>query len=215
MTISAVVLDYAYMTNIDDDDVGDGAHVEVGAYVHGWKAYLSAINGESFVSASYKAFREPNPDDPETDIVYACIEGPEAGAYVRGTARLEDGEASVFLPRHFVNSCVSEGMTVQVTPRSADSKGLAVVERSLEGFRAVELMQGAGDYEFDWEVKAVRKGFQDFQVIRHWTDPPRGTASGVVAGQEAEYAKRLSWVERFFRHRERVERGEPRTSRPQ
>jgi hypothetical protein len=35
-------------------------------------------NGRGVVMADIKNFRVPNPTEPDTDIVYACIEGPEA-----------------------------------------------------------------------------------------------------------------------------------------
>jgi len=123
-------------------------------------------DGRSELFADVKNFVADNPRDRETMIVYACVEGPEAAAYVRGTARLVDGVARVELPQHFRDVAVAEGMTVQVTPRSAESKGLAVVERSLDGFTVRELLGGTGTYEFDWEVKAVRRGFEGYEVIR-------------------------------------------------
>lgn len=123
-------------------------------------------DGRSELFADVKNFVADNPRDPETMIVYACVEGPEAAAYVRGTARLVDGAARVELPQHFQDVVVAEGMTVQVTPRSAQSKGLAVVERSPEGFAVRELLGGSGTYEFDWEVKGVRRGFEKYEVIR-------------------------------------------------
>ena len=57
-------------------------------------------------------------------------------------------------------------MTVMLTPLSADCQGLAVVEKTASGFRVKELFQGTGTYQFDWEVKCVRKGYEDYQVIR-------------------------------------------------
>lgn len=131
---------------------------------------IRAQNGSGSVSADVKNFVQPDPDNEERDIVYACVEGPEAAAYIRGTARLINGVAKVVLPRHFQNVSVSEGMTIQLTPSSADSEGLAVVSRSLTGFEVRELRRGHGTYEFDWEVKAVRRGFTDYQVYRTWKD---------------------------------------------
>ncbi|NJL74263.1 MAG: hypothetical protein HC892_03680 [Saprospiraceae bacterium] len=29
-----------------------------------------------------------------------------------------------------------------------------------------ELMKGTGNYAFDWEVKGVRKGYEDYKVIQ-------------------------------------------------
>jgi hypothetical protein len=57
-------------------------------------------------------------------------------------------------------------MTVQLTPLSVASKGLAVVEKTAQGFIVKELMDGKGNYSFDWEVKAIRKGYEDYQVVR-------------------------------------------------
>jgi len=118
------------------------------------------------ISADVKSFREPNPDEPGTDIVYACIEGPEAAAYVRGTADLVDGQATIRLPDHFRNVAAKAGMTVQLTPQSADSQGLAVVDKKLSGIAVREMRGGTGNYAFDYRVTAVRKGYEDYQVIR-------------------------------------------------
>jgi len=123
-------------------------------------------SGAGVIFANVKNFREPNPREPETEIVYASLEGPEAAAYIRGTSRLVAGSAIVQLPEHFQDVAVPEGMTVQVTPCSAASKGLAVVEQAQDHFVVAELLQGTGDYEFHWRVEAVRKGHEDYRVIR-------------------------------------------------
>lgn len=57
-------------------------------------------------------------------------------------------------------------MTLNLTPLSEDSEGLAVVSKDAKGFRVKELRKGKGNYQFDWEVKAVRKGFEDFKSVR-------------------------------------------------
>lgn len=121
--------------------------------------------GDFFVTGA-KNFRVPNPHQPGTDIVYASVEGPEAGAYIRGTARLRDGVAVVRLPRHFGSVAADNGITVQVTPLSADSLGLAVTHRSSEEVTVQELAHGRGNYDFDYLVMAVRLGYEDYQVIR-------------------------------------------------
>ena len=60
-----------------------------------------------------------------------------------------------------------EGMTVQLTPLSGQSKGLAVVKKSLDGgIDVVELNEGKGDYEFDYMVSCVRRGQENHQVIQ-------------------------------------------------
>ena len=61
-------------------------------------------------------------------------------------------------------------MTILTTPLSADSKGLAVVAKSENGFTVKELANGTGTYEFDWEAKCIRKGYEDFEVIQESMD---------------------------------------------
>lgn len=125
--------------------------------------------------AQVKSFMVDNPDDETTDLYYACVEGPEAAMYVRGTAQLVNGEAVVTLPRHFTAMALAEGITVQITPLSADCNGIAVVKKGTASFAVKELMRGASNAEFDWEVKAVRAGFEDFTVVRPkgQIDPPK------------------------------------------
>jgi hypothetical protein len=120
--------------------------------------------GEFF--ADVKNFRIPNPKDDSTDIYYAAVEGPEAAAYIRGTGELLNGRATIHFPEHFKAVSVFEGMTVQVTPSSDTSKGLAVVSKSMEGIEVRELLQGTGTYQFDYEVKCIRKGHESYQVLR-------------------------------------------------
>jgi len=60
-----------------------------------------------------------------------------------------------------------ETMTVQVTPLSAESKGLAVIEKGPDGFRIKELFGGVGNYKVDYFVQAVRKGYEDYQPVRN------------------------------------------------
>ena len=61
-------------------------------------------------------------------------------------------------------------MTVQVTPLSAKSLGLAVVKKSRKSFAVKELQKGTGSYSFDWEAKGIRVGHEDYQVIRPQSD---------------------------------------------
>lgn len=130
-------------------------------------------SGQGVVSADIKNFTITNPDDKDTDIWYASIEGPESGVYIRGTAELVDGQAVITFPKHFSAVSAETNMTVQVTPLSEDSKGLAVTRKSLSGVEVVELFNGSGNYSFDWEVKCVRKGYEDYQVIRpKYSDSP-------------------------------------------
>lgn len=123
-------------------------------------------SGQSVIQAAMKNFVMDHPTDPSKEIWYACIEGPEAAAYTRGTASLVNGEAYIKFSEDFHLILNPETMTVQLTPLSEDSEGLAVVERTADGVRVKELRKGKGNYKFDWEVKAVRKGYEDFKPVR-------------------------------------------------
>ena len=104
--------------------------------------------------------------DESTGIYHTALEGPEAGTYHRGTAALINGEAVISLPDHFALIASREGMTVQLTPHSAESEGLAVISKSPEEIRIKELRKGKGNYEFDFIVHAVHKKYTDFKVIQ-------------------------------------------------
>lgn len=118
------------------------------------------------IFASVKNFRMDHPVLADQDIVYASLEGPEAAAYCRGKAKIQNGKTFISFPEHFQFVCSPDDLTVQLTPRSAQSKGLAVTRVGPDGFQVEELLDGKGNYEFYWEVKGTRKGFEDFQVIR-------------------------------------------------
>ena len=96
-----------------------------------------------------------HPLDSTKSIVYTSIEGPEAAAYTRGTVELVNGEAWVPFEEHFTLVVNPDTMTIQVTPYSAASRGLAVVERTGQGSRIKELNGGTGNYKVDYRVEGV------------------------------------------------------------
>lgn len=123
-------------------------------------------NGEGVFFKDVNNFRMQHPKDKNKTIWYASIEGPEAAAYERGTAQLENGEVFVPFSETFELVANPNTLTVHLTPLSAASMGLAVIEKTTKGFRVKELQQAQGNYQFDWEVKAVRKGYEEYQVVR-------------------------------------------------
>lgn len=126
--------------------------------------YVDAA-GNGIVFGDVKSFRMANPLEPGTELWYSSLEGPEAAAYVRGTEELVNGSAVVYFPDHFVTVASPEGMTVQIVPLSADSRGLAVVEKHADHIVVQELQNGTGNYSFDFTIMAVRKGFENYQVV--------------------------------------------------
>lgn len=149
-------------------DTVQGLTIEKNSFIKG--QFICLNGGAGTMRADVKNFVQPDPDDVRRDIAYACVEGPEAAAYIRGTGQVVNGAGHVSLPRHFQNVSVVEGITVQITPLSEDSEGLAVLHKSLTGFDVKELHHGRGTYSFDWEVKAVRRGFADYKVYRPWDE---------------------------------------------
>lgn len=127
-------------------------------------------SGNGIVYGNIKSFRMPYPGRSGEEIWYASIEGPEAAAYTRGTSQMINGEATIEFPEHFSVVANAKTMTVQTSPLSADSKGIAVIEKSNKGFKVKELFNGKGNYSFDWEVKCVRSGYEDFKVVRSAED---------------------------------------------
>jgi hypothetical protein len=127
---------------------------------------INSFGSADFFVSGLKQFRVTHPLDETKDIRYTCIEGPEAAMYVRGTLKLKDGKAKVELPEHFRLLAGNKNVTVILMPLSAESEGLAVVKKSKDAIEIVELHRGLGNYEVDYEVKAVRKDYEDnYQVI--------------------------------------------------
>lgn len=75
----------------------------------------------------------------------------------RGTATLNNGTFTIILPPDEAEKIQENTLSVQVTPLSAASKGLAVVEKGKASFTVAELMDGKGSYDFDWTLTALRK----------------------------------------------------------
>jgi hypothetical protein len=122
--------------------------------------------GKASVIAEVKNFVVDYPNDASKQIWYACVEGPEVAAYQRGTGELVNGVAEIPFPKHFTLLVDPKSITIQLTPNSAESEGLAVIEKTSTGFKVKELRKGNGTYSFDWEVKAVRLGYENFEPVR-------------------------------------------------
>lgn len=158
--------------SVFNSSADSGSDAKAGIYVNS--------SGEGIVFGDTKNFRMKHPTQEGKEIWYASLEGPEAAAYVRGTTKLVNGEAQITFPEHFDLVANKETMTVILTPLSADSKGLAVIQKGKGGVKIKELNNGSGNYEFDWEVKAVRKGYENYRVIRDASEAAQGEAAQPV-----------------------------------
>jgi hypothetical protein len=77
-----------------------------------------------------------------------------------GGAQLVNGRAVVTFGADYASTVdvASSDYRVFVTPNSADTAGLAVVNKTANSFEVRELNKGTGNFSFDWRVDAVRKG---------------------------------------------------------
>lgn len=133
------------------------------------------------------SFVQPHKKDPSKEIVYAFFEGPEHAIFFRGKAKLADGRAVIETPEHFRDVAGSdEDITVQFTPRSSRSKGLAAVEVTKDSIRVEELMEGKGTYEFDYFITAKRAGFEGHEPVQ------KNTHFSAHNGTQEEFERRYA-----------------------
>jgi len=127
--------------------------------------YVNA-EGQGIVFADEIIDFTQDPSNENNLISYSVLEGPEVAAYDRGTFELSNGEAFVPYAEHLKIVANTEKVTIQITPLEWDTYGVAVTRKTAAGFYVKELKGGAGNFQFDWEVKAVRKGQEEYRVFR-------------------------------------------------
>lgn len=113
--------------------------------------------GSGLTGTSTKTFVIDHPLDKARHLVHACLEGPEAGVYYRGTGRLAAGRATVKLPDYFEELTEPETRTVHVSPvlsrGQRDFTAVAAGEIEANRFR----VRGEGSQHFAWTVFAERR----------------------------------------------------------
>ena len=148
---------------VSNGRVGGGYFFESTNSFAAYVAYRSGGINYGILSSGTKSFIQEHPTEPNQAIIYAALEGGEAGTYYRGTAQLKNGTARVDLPEHFSLVTEKEGLTAQVTPRG-ECNGLYVEEVSTTYIVVRELMGGNSDVHFDFFINGVRAGYRDFAV---------------------------------------------------
>ena len=139
-------------------DGGRGIYASGGGYIAGDLTVTGNIS-----ATNLKTFVEPHPTDPNKEIAYVALEGPEAGTYVRGTAELVDGQATIALPEHFTLVTAEEGLTAQLTPLGGWLR-LYVVEQTS---KTIVVREASGkNGRFNYLVQGVRNRFRDYQPVR-------------------------------------------------
>jgi hypothetical protein len=153
------------LTTLDSDYNVGSAGIRDASGVRKARIYVNS-SGQGVLEADVKNFAMDYPGQPGKSIWYASLEGPEAAAYERGTARLTNGEVFIPFSEHFTWIINPNTITVKLNAMSTETFGLAVIEKTAKGIRVKELKGGKGNFLIDWQVKAVRKGYEGYQVVR-------------------------------------------------
>ena len=127
------------------------------------------VTGDFTVTGGTKNFAVVDPANAKSAIYFAALEGPGAGTYFRGTARMKDGEAVIDLPGYFSRITEPERLTVQLTPLG--TWGQLYVAEKAPGRLVIRAAPDTSDIEFDFLVQGVRKGYLDYEVERPNTLP--------------------------------------------
>jgi hypothetical protein len=165
--------------------------------------------GGNIGASGTKSFVEPHPTDASKVIRYISLEGPEAGTYFRGKARIEGGSATIDVPEDFRLVTDEEGLSIQVTPIK-QMASVAVMKIDLDSI----VIHASRDVEVFYTVNGVRKTHKNFQPIESGNEfAPRSADARMPAylteGQKAmlisngtyredgtvnmETARRLGW----------------------
>ncbi len=139
----------------------------------GWFQDFSAGSYAAVGQGGYKvqgsgavSFVQNDPEDASRVIVYAAPEGDEVAVYTRGSARLVGGEARVALGPTFRKVANPDlGITAQLTPTGAWAD-LYVASKSTEELVVRSRDPKASDISFDYQVWALRIGFEDKAVVQ-------------------------------------------------
>jgi|TARA_B100000902_G_scaffold21372_1_gene25700 hypothetical protein len=86
------------------------------------KVIKSKVIYAEVIMAKVKNFSIPHPTLPNTNLVYACLEGPENAVYVRGVLRNKD---TIYLPEVWKDIVSPNSITVSLTSVGID-QGLMV-----------------------------------------------------------------------------------------
>lgn len=183
-----------------------------GGGVHTWDVYAEAtvgcgppgisgdaipagLNSSGEMWGKRKSFVIDHPLDPASRwLTHACVEGPEAGVYYRGTGQLADGKARVTLPDYFEALARAEDRTVQLTPVSDADEPITVLAAGTVADGGFDVRAADGrnpSQRFCWEVKAVRADLAILQVetekgmTRQGGDGHAGTDAVPAARAEA------------------------------
>jgi hypothetical protein len=141
---------------------GTGATLATGVlgYFNGSSGIAGFFFGDTGATG-VKSFVDPHPTDSSKVIRYVSLEGPEAGTYFRGTARIVGGQARIEVPEDFRMVTDEDGLTVQLTPVGA-AASMYIVSEDLNEI----VVASNRNVSFHYQVNGVRRSFKDFQPVQ-------------------------------------------------
>ena len=95
--------------------------------------------------------------------MYVSLEGGEAGTYIRGNGKLEEGKAVIDLPEHFGLVTSEDGLSIQLTPRG---QWLQLYAAQLTTSQLIVQEAQGKSGEFDYFIQGLRKGHEHHEVIQ-------------------------------------------------
>jgi hypothetical protein len=115
----------------------------------------------TYSTSGTKTFVIPHPLDQEKYLVHACLEGPEAGVYYRGTASIPADVNFVELRLPYYVDALATEFTVQVTPVIENEEeffipSLAVTRVTLGKFKVYKTSRNTFPSTFDYLVFGKR-----------------------------------------------------------
>lgn len=139
---------------------GAGTNGAYGAYIVG----PTVVQGDFTVMGGAK-----NAAVRHTDGSYRlmhCVEAPEAWFEDIGEARLVNGTAEVKLDADFAAVVETASYHVFLTPRDANTQGLAVTAQVATGFSVRELRGGTSTLAFSYRIVAKRADIKSGRLAR-------------------------------------------------
>lgn len=125
---------------------------------HGWSV---VTNNNAWIGSSIYAYRyfyhTLSADGADHAVPLAAA--TQSTVSDEGSAQVVNGSAVIQIDATYAATVnLSNGYRVFVTPNSADTAGLAVVNKTANSFEVRELNKGRGNFSFDWRIDAVLKG---------------------------------------------------------
>jgi hypothetical protein len=152
--------------SLEDGLIADGR-----AYIRGKTTVEGDLNSNQEVNVgesieSMEEISRVQPYNETHEAIYAAPTSPKEKIVITGDAKLSGPNEDITLPKHF-RELAAGSVNVQLTPKTTDTTGLAVINSNKNFFRVAEIGSGTdNDVEFHYRVSAERKDTEDRNVTR-------------------------------------------------